>query len=1025
MDYYWTALLGAAIAQDIPVEGSAGVFLKTGNTLLSSAMTMTGITVSSGSAQYIYKKGTAAECNILLVGSQLISEGGSAVSCIISSGGIQYVSSGGSAVNNTYDGRFFCYNGGTVTGASIFHGGANSQCIVSSGGTAENVVFGATDGQIRGVLNNYGVLDNATGYAGGVLRVERAGASAYNITLQSAGGPYTSGGYGALMFLTNGAYCSGVTVYSKAYISAVHADTVLEDLTLAEGGYSIQVYSSAYVSNVKMLRSDTAINIQATASAQHIVNSGGNVIVRGSANDVQLLAPKTTCTVSSGATVDTFIVSSGGTLYVSSSGVVTSGIVELGGALNVYPYATISSSVVSRNPGNIIASSGAVWDDVTLVGRGSAVTDLTSLTVSPEATVNKLTAGMATRIYINSGTSIDSLTLRKDADGYGFGTLYLSAGGSATNIDCQGVLYIYGPASGASLSVLSSFRSVVYSGGILVDATVNSPVGLEIRASGVVQNISVNSGGTTFVSSGGLAVDVVLESGGVISGVNSGLISNIVISKGGKAWLGMYDNVNVESGGSIYARMSTTNLTLNSAAFAYTAGYLSNVTLAAGSIFIENAGTVASTVVVSGGKLQLQSSAALVGGTVLSGGSLLITVAASASNCILSSGANATITSSSLAIDTTVAGGGTLIINPTASASGLLLFSNGGLTVSSTGSALAVVSYTSAVVTSKPDAYIEYLTPTDLSSGVFIKQGATVLSSAWDMTGVTIESGQSQELYQYGLAASTIISSGGTQIVSSGGTADSTTVSDCTDYDAVYAANGGTLTNLTMVNGSAGGIYANISNVLLQGTITNNGYDARLVTTSSIVSGVTVSSGGVFAASATSAYNIVVFSRGYFSPNQMSYVSHVECRGGVISCYAPVDDIVIASNGQISLVGSTCYVGSITVESPTSGLVMLLSGVPFNNRAVDCAFNIYTPVSGFTVLSGCTTQILTSGILNDSFIESKGWCRIYDNGSALGVVVSSGGSLTVSSGGTALSVTSETGAVITVLDGGYIEYVTS
>ena len=76
--------------------------------------------------------------------------------------------------------------------------------------------------------------------------------------------------------------------------------------------------------------------------------------------------------------------------------------------------------------------------------------------------------------------------------------------------------------------------------------------------------------------------------------------------------------------------------------------------------------------------------------------------------------------------------------------------------------------------------------PVDGQTGVWIKEAGITISSAMKMTGATVGSGQSQYIYNRGLASSCTISAGGTQYISSGGTAR-----DCAVVRFQYVMPGG------------------------------------------------------------------------------------------------------------------------------------------------------------------------------------------------------------------------------------------
>ena len=133
----FNTLLAAAAKVEIPIDGQTGVWIKSGTTIISSAMTMTGVVVLAGQSQYIYNSGKA-------------------LNTVISSGGIVAASNGGLVSNCSLysSARLLAYSGATVSGMHSYQTGAVT--FIYPGASAFDVEM--TSGQI-----------NNSGYASGVI----------------------------------------------------------------------------------------------------------------------------------------------------------------------------------------------------------------------------------------------------------------------------------------------------------------------------------------------------------------------------------------------------------------------------------------------------------------------------------------------------------------------------------------------------------------------------------------------------------------------------------------------------------------------------------------------------------------------------------------------------------------------------------------------------------------------------------------------------------------------------------------
>ena len=93
MNNMFTAMLAAATVRvEVPVDGSTGVWVKSGAVVLSSGMKMTGATVSSGQTLYIYNRGVANSTVVSSGGNVFTSSGGLISAAILNAGGITILS---------------------------------------------------------------------------------------------------------------------------------------------------------------------------------------------------------------------------------------------------------------------------------------------------------------------------------------------------------------------------------------------------------------------------------------------------------------------------------------------------------------------------------------------------------------------------------------------------------------------------------------------------------------------------------------------------------------------------------------------------------------------------------------------------------------------------------------------------------------------------------------------------------------------------------------------------------------------
>ena len=353
-------------------------------------------------------------------------------------------------------------------------------------------------------------------------------------------------------------------------------------------------------------------------------------------------------------------------------------------------------------------------------------------------------------------------------------------------------------------------------------------------------------------------------------------------------------------------------------------------------------------------------------------------------------------------------------------------------------------------------------TPIDGQTGVWIKSAGVTINSAMKMTGVTVSNGQTQYIYdrgvasQYSVLGGTVYMSGGTAVdvyveafgyfhVSSGALlVGGTGGSGC----RIRVSSGGVASLTSMMSNGAGmTVYPGGSVYQHTGDGSVYGYlfsalvpnAKRLV----IIGGGTasdvlvsngqlyISSGGVVYDTTIRGGTVVAFSDGVALNVTISGGSLTASSGGTATGVTASGGRFYASSGGVTVGGSVMSGGSGqalsggTVSGMTvfaSGRVDALAGGSVLAPVVSGGLvYMYTGgfVSGGTIHAG---TIQGGGSAWDITVSSTGKLNLLANASGSGLTILSGGSLIVASGASALAVTSNAGAKITVSDGGYIEY---
>jgi len=367
---------------------------------------------------------------------------------------------------------------------------------------------------------------------------------------------------------------------------------------------------------------------------------------------------------------------SGDTMEVQSGGIATSTIVSSGSHETVYASGlAVSTSVVGS--GTLTISAGGSGSATTLSGGvgASAYEDIFGTTTSDtfgirsygtvenggiaiSAVLSTNFAGGNPKLVVQSGGSTTATQLGNHGNEY----VWSGANAVGTVVSSGGALAVGGQISaGAAVSsggtatntvVLSGGNAVVTIGGILTSSQISGGT-LGVTSTGAVYSTTVSTG-TLGVGPGGTAYDTTVIVGGIqVSG--GGVLNTATMSAGG---------IFVTSGG----------------------GTINNVTLSGG--FISALSTdptrtvlLNNTIVLSGAHANLGANTTATNTVVSSGGSEFISAGGLAVHTTVYSGAVETVYSSGTASNTILSGGRLVINDSNAIISGLEVHSGGSIDV--------------------------------------------------------------------------------------------------------------------------------------------------------------------------------------------------------------------------------------------------------------------------------------------------------------------------------------------------------
>ncbi len=675
--------------------------------------------------------------------------------------------------------------------------------------------------------------------------------------------------------------------------------------------------------------------------------------------------------VSSGGTVNDSIIQSNGYLYVLSGGEAYDANVI--GKMIVYSSATAHSTIISSS-GHVNLYSGGSMSYV-MQNAGGAINTNTDATIISGTNTRSdgyhsfsLINGVAVNFLFEHGgglyvenTHIASNTLLND-DGY----LTVRSGGTATNtvINSGGGLNIL---SGASANIIyqnddSKIRTntgAIITNGVntrtdghssfsIIDGVASNFLlfndgALEINNGDSAYNTIINSGGTQSISSGGIAYDTEVNSNGILIISSGAVVSNVIQQSGG--------NISVDTGATI---LNGTNYrTDGHSSFSIINGIASNFIVDSSFFYVSDGHSAIDTLVNSGSMTVLNGGSATVT-TINSGGSMTIFGDGTATDTTINSGGSQILSSGGIANSTTVNSGGRLnVYSGTASIitinSGALMdlnsystantvtINSGGSIKGYYGSLLNNVTINSGgSLNIDPSGVSRYCgsanVVTQNSGGIIIAQTYSELLNGTNnrtdgfnnfsisnhiASNLLLENGGKLKVGTTGhYAINTIIASGGTLYVSSGGVASSTTI-ESGGVQSIYM--GGTA---SIINQCSGGILqVHIGATITGGTNTRMDGHSSFSIISGVASNFLLESGSTLdVSSGYSAIDTMINYNGYQKVCGDATVSNTIINNGGIQRLDGDDDnpdsIGIAYNTTINYGGrQIVYSGGITHDA--------------------------------------------------------------------------------------------------------------
>ncbi|MDH2344191.1 phage tail tip lysozyme [Bradyrhizobium sp. SSUT77] len=977
-------VFGGATTSNLTLTSGAVYYVGSGaslsNTTVSAGQTLgvtsgasiSGTTVSSGGVLELFG-GTATSATIKAGGQLLIEAGATQSGYIVSSGVVEGAFSGAVVSNVTVNsggeldvwgtvngatssnGTVFVGSGGvlnlasgqTVNGGAVLTGGT---LVVSSGATAGNTLVSS-----GGQLTTYGTVSGASIVSGGNATVAggtftvTSGQTDWNVSVTSVGKLVVSSGATVSNTVVDG---GGQLIVDGTVVNAsiVSGGAVVSSGGLLDiGGFSV---SGVTVSNGGTLLVDSG-----GVGANVTVSSGGTLGVYNAdlaganilSGSVAVISAFGEIDVGAGQTVSGVKVAGDGLLTVASGGSAVGTVVSSGGTLELFTGASATGTTVSS--GGIVA-----------VGAGDT---LTGYTIASGTTLEVLSGGTTNGAIVSSG-----------------GTLEVFGGGNANSAGFTPGSYLEivgGVTSGYSTNANCTLE--VGSGETLNGATINSGTALDVLYGGTLTNATVSSGGTLVADGAVFGVNQVaggtvsvgawgnlnVLSGQTVRGVSvanagamvissGGVASGTTVAAGGQLLInGVASGANVAAGGSVVV---SSGGTLNVLSGQTDQGVL---VVAGGTMVVSSGGTAINAAVSSGGVATVSAGGTDSGTSVYAGGAEIIRSGGKATSTTVGNSGTETVSSGGTASGGTVTSGGQAYVLSGGSVVGDSVLLGGTLTVSSGGVASGTQLLGNQVVIGVASGTVVLGGP---HNGEYVESGGTAINAI-------VSSGGTEAVYS-GLASGTTVYAGGVEFELAGGTVSATQLKGGTNQVSGTA-------NSTIV--SSGGLEMVLSGGIANAaTVLSGGIERILIsgtaknTTISSGGAEVVSSGGVASGTIVSSGGSVTVSAGGIDSGTKVYAGGSE----IVSSGGTATSTTVAGTQSVKSGGTT--LGAVV---SSGGSQIVLSG---------------GSASGTIVSSGGTETISAGGIASSTYVSAGGLLYVSSGGVASGATVGAG-TLEVASGG--------------------------
>ncbi|MBQ9789700.1 MAG: AIDA repeat-containing protein, partial [Lentisphaeria bacterium] len=672
--------------------------------------------------------------------------------------------------------------------------------------------------------------------------------------------------------------------------------------------------------------------------------------------------------VLNGGTANSTTVNSGG-MYVLSGGTANNTTMNTGGDLDVYSGGTANNTTVNSGGWMYVDDGGTALQikengGYVYVEEGANVTFL-------ENTFSNLV--LNTFATVHSGTTAINTTVNS------WGSMYVSSGGTASNITASSGAYlgfvvapdtyIQGTSNGSAFEIKDSKvdnytidRGYLHveSGGTANNTTVNSSGWMSVSSGGTANSTTVNNWGSMYVSSGGTANnttvyygDLYVDDGGTVNNTTVNDVGYMYVSSGGTA-----NNTTVNIYGSMYVSSGGTanNITVNRG----------------GDLYVSSGGVASNTTIKQGGTIN---------GFTLQEDNFYESVV-HISNAIVNSYCNAYLYSGQIANNTTVNNWSYLYVDDGGTASNTTIKQGGtinGFTLQEDNFYESGVHISNAIVSS--DSYANLYSGQTANSTTVNSGGAIYVSSGGIATQIKENGGY---VYVADGANVTFLENNFSNLVlntsatvHSGTTANNTTLNG---GGAMYVF-GGTANSTTVKNG--GGLYV------------SNGGNANIVTVSNM-GNLYVSSGGV-------ASSVVVTGGGFLNIHPGGKIKDVTLQGDE-------DNLVTMGVFEGNVISAVIRYGSMDLHGGSAQNVDVVKGGEVNVN--------YSDLTSATISQGGLVTVRETGVVNSVNIINDGYLYVSSGGTATNTTINSRGSMYVSNGGIANKTTVNRGGYLYVNNGG-------